>query len=145
MAFEQFNGGYTFTAPTVADLLPGYLVKAMSTAEAGTSNPEDVIKVDKCDAAGDAKLCVGISLGSTTSGNLASVATGGMYRVYAAAAVDEGVPVTTSADPLAVQPITFTCAGSEQALVYTGDVIGKTLNPAGSGEEVFILLNTSNG
>jgi len=134
-------GKSSFTAITQADLLNGYFVKAMSvTAVSGNAAYEDTIEVDKCDAAADAQLVVGINIGSTPSGNKATIYTDGIYMITAGEAVTAGDRVTVDdSDPAAVQPCAFTCAGSEEALIDETPV-GVALCPAGSTEQCFVRL-----
>jgi len=132
MAFGVVSEGTkSFTAPAQQDLLNGYLVKAMSTSAVSTSTAyEATIEVDKVDAAGDIPLCVGVNIGSTTSGNMATIFRDGLYYFNAGGAIVAGKLVgPTGADPLAVKVVT------------PGSAIGKALSAAASGEEVLVALN----
>ncbi len=132
MAFKVVGEGTkSFTAPTQQDLLDGYLVKAMSTSAVSTSTAyEETIEVDKADAAGDIPLCVGVNIGSTTSGNPATIYRDGLYYFNAGGAIPAGNLVgPTGADPLAVEVAT------------AGSAIGKALSAAGSADEVLVQLN----
>lgn len=132
--------GYSFYAKAQQVISGGMLVKAMSTAAASTSRPDEILEVDRCDAAGDNATCVGIALHGAGSTDMVTVATRGIYRMYAAGAIVVGAEVSSSADPLAVLDSTFTCAGSTNALVYLKP-IGTALSTAASGEKVFVHLN----
>lgn len=139
MAFADKGFGEDFTAITVCDVLPGYMVKAMSVVDtASTSDPFTTVAVDKSDGAGDSILTVGIAMGSITSGHLVDVKSQCVAVMNAGAAIAAGAPVTCNdADPLAVTTATFTCAGSTNALVYTRQ-LGIALTVAASGEEVLV-------
>ena len=142
MAVEMIaDRGWSFLAKTQADLNNSLiLVKAMSTEDCATSRPDEIIEVDVCDAAGDNLACVGIALGSTSSGLEVAVATAGIYRLEAAEDITVGQWVSSSPDTQAVLPSTFTCTGSTKALVYLKP-IGHALSTAASGEYVFVKLS----
>ena len=142
MAVEMIaDRGWSFLAKSQENLTTNLnLVKAMSTAEAGTSRPDEILEVGLCNAASDNKPCVGIALGSIASGEEVAVATQGIYRLEAAGNITVGQWVSASADPQAVQTSTFTCTGSEHALSYLKP-IGTALSTAASGEHVFVKLN----
>jgi hypothetical protein len=131
MGFKVYQDGKeTFEGQTYADLLNGYLVKAMSVQQVTSGLAyEAYVSVDKCDAAGDIPLCVGVNIGSTTSGNPAHIARDGIYLMYAGGAVPAGDNVGASGgDPLSVVTAT---AGSN---------IGHSLSEAASGEQVVVAL-----
>ena len=143
MGFKTLHEGkVTFNAKAAADLLDGYIVKALSTYDPSASTPyEEQLLVDKCDAAADQGIVVGITVGSFTSGNLATIARDGVYLTYAGGAIKVGEEVGVSEDdPMAVVDATFVCAGSENALNYVKPV-GTALSTAASGEQVVVALN----
>jgi len=142
MAFAVKGDGLDFTANCYCDVLPGYFVKAMSVENvASTGDPNAILSVDKCDATGDNLTCVGVALGSVTSGNLVDVRQTGHVIVPAGGDITVGYEVAkNTTDPYAVTTATFTCAGSTNSLEYTKK-IGTALATAASGEDVYIRLS----
>jgi hypothetical protein len=139
MASEQLTNPYSF-------------VKATSAATAGTATnrPDEIIQVMLCNASGDVKSCVGVALQAGSTGDDVAVATEGIYRFKAAAAVDAGRPVMPDVtDPRAViEAGSLVCTGSTKELEYRGGVaglhsakrVGYALNTAGSEEYCFVKL-----
>ena len=143
MGFAVKGDGLDFTALCYADVLPGYFVKAMSVENVSSStDPNTIISVDVCDAVADGQACVGVALGSVTSGNLVDVRQMGHMIVPAGGAITVGqeVSASTVTAPQSVVTSTFTCAGSTASLVYLKP-IGTALSTAASGEDVMIRLN----
>jgi len=143
MGFAVKGDGLDFTANCYADVLPGYFVKAMSVENVSSStDPNRILSVDVCDAAADGAACVGVALGSVTSGNLVDVRQMGHMIVPAGGTITVGqeVSASTATDPYSVTTSTFTCTGSTAALLYTKK-IGTALSVAASGEDVMIRLN----
>lgn len=134
MAFQTIHEGKrTFNASAQVDLTNGDLVKAMSVnAFSSTQRYEDELEVGSCALAADAVICIGINVGSTTSGNVATIAQDGVYVMDAGDSLVPGNRVACSLDPQAVIPATTTNAGS---------IIGTALSAAGSTEQVVISLN----
>ncbi|MHA1772707.1 MAG: capsid cement protein [Candidatus Heimdallarchaeota archaeon] len=133
--------GISFMGKAQVAISGGQLVKAMSVATPGaTGMPADYIELDLCDAAGDDKACVGIALHGAASGDSLTVATKGIFRMYAAEDLTVGGAVAASADPLAVHPCTYVCTGSTKDLEYEKK-IGTALTTAASGERCFVHLN----
>jgi len=122
---------YTRSVSSLAqvDLRPGDLVKHMSVADvSSTSSWEEQLQVGSIAIAADAIICTGISVGSTTSGNMATIAMDGVYLTMAGGNIVPGNKVAVSLDP---QCIIAAGATSE---------IGTALSVAASGEQVVFAL-----
>lgn len=137
MTFDVLQEGKrSLQAFAQVDLRHGDLIKFMSYAGghvSGNAVYETQLNVGSCATAADAVICAGINIGSTTSGNLATIYLDGIYVTTAAdASTDPGEKATCSLDPQAAGLATTTNAGS---------IIGTFLSTAASGEEVVLALN----
>ena len=130
MAYKMLQP-YTRSVSSYAqvDLRAGDLVKHMSVADvASTEVWDEKIQVGSIALAADAIICTGISVGSTTSGNMATIAMDGVYLMMAGGNIVPGNKVAVSLDP---QCVIAAGATSE---------IGTALSVAASGEQVVVAL-----
>lgn len=135
MAFEVLHEGKrSLQALAQQDVRHGDLVKFMSTTVySGNEAYETQLEVGSISAAADHNICGGINIGSTTSGNLATIYLDGIYVMKAgAASCDPGERVIPVNDPAAVGP---------EVLGVGSPTIGRFLTAAASTEDCVVELN----
>lgn len=126
-----------FGAGAVEAISGGQFVKAMSSMEAGTKRPDQVLDVSMANTSGDEKVAIGIATNNAASGERVTVATRGLFKITALGTCVAGNSVEAGADsgvPDSVKPLSIVFLGSARP-------VGTALNDAVSGEKVFVSLN----
>lgn len=112
----------TFTGTASEAITEGALVAAIAGSEVTqTGSVEDKIGIKLCNESGDALICVGVAFKAAASGALVTVATQGLFRFRASAAITAGAKVqfAASTDPYEVKTLvdaTINAAGIGRAL-----------------------------